>query len=96
MTNLLHIDTSPRKEQSFSRTLAREFLETWKNHHPDTEIIYRDLGLNSVPYIDETWITAKFTQPDHYTPDLADAIRLSDELIDEFLAADRYMISSPM
>jgi FMN-dependent NADH-azoreductase len=96
MSNLLHIDTSPRKEQSFSRTLARKFLETWKNYHPDADITYRDLGLNPLPYIDETWVTAKFTLPDQYTPELADAIRLSDELIDEFLAADRYVISSPM
>lgn len=96
MKNLLHIDTSPRKEQSYSRTLTREFLETWKNHHPDVEITYRDLGLNPIPYIDELWVTAKFTQPDQYTNELADTIRLSDELIDEFSAADRYVISSPM
>jgi FMN-dependent NADH-azoreductase len=49
-----------------------------------------------VPYIDETWVTAKFTAADEYTPALAAAIALSDQLVDEFLAADRYVLSTPM
>ena len=96
MTHILHIDTSPRGGNSHSRTLSRQFLETWKAHHPETSVTYRDLGLNPVPYIDDTWITAKFTSPEQYTPELAAAIQLSDELIDEFLAADRYVVSVPM
>ncbi len=96
MGHILHIDTSPRHQQSHSRTLAREFLSRWKMHHPETSVTYRDLGLNPVPYIDDTWIAAKFTQPDQYTPELSAAIELSDELTDEFLAAERYVISVPM
>jgi len=34
--------------------------------------------------------------PDQYTPKLAKAIALSDELIDEFFAADRYVPAVPM
>lgn len=96
MTYILHLDTSPRAEQSHSRMLAREFIEKWRDRHPQTKIIYKDLGLNLIPYIDATWIKAKFTPPDQYTPELAAAIKLSDELIDEFLAADRYVLSTPM
>ncbi|NJK49072.1 FMN-dependent NADH-azoreductase [Candidatus Gracilibacteria bacterium] len=96
MTHILHLDTSPRAEQSHSRMLAQEFIEKWRDRHPQTKIIYRDLGLNPIPYIDATWIKAKFTPPDQYTPELVAAIKLSDELIDEFLAADRYVLSTPM
>jgi len=96
MTHILHIDTSPRLEKSHSRTLAREFLETWKTHHPDAIVTHRDLARNPIPYIDDTWVTAKFTAADAYTPELAAAIALSDKLIDEFLAADRYVLSTPM
>jgi FMN-dependent NADH-azoreductase len=96
MTHIMHLDTSPRAEQSHSRMLAREFIEKWSDRHPQTKIIYRDLALNPIPYIDATWIKAKFTPPDQYTPELAAAIKLSDELIDEFLAADRYVLSTPM
>jgi FMN-dependent NADH-azoreductase len=96
MAHILHLDTSPRGEQSHSRRLAQEFVDKWSNHHPGASITYRDLGLNSIPYIDATWIKAKFTPPDQYTPELADVIKLSDELIDEFLVADYYVLSTPM
>ena len=96
MTHILHIDTSPRLERSHSRFLAREFLEQWKQHHPEATVTYRDLALNPVPYIDETWVRAKFTPADDYTPELENAIALSDQLVDEFLAADRYVLSAPM
>jgi FMN-dependent NADH-azoreductase len=71
-------------------------LKQWQIHTPKTILTHRDLGLDPVPYIDATWITAKFTLPDQYTPELTNAIQLSDELIDEFLAADRYLLSVPM
>lgn len=96
MTHVLHIDTSPRFDRSHSRSLAREFLEQWKLHHPESTITHRDLAHHPVPYIDDTWVTAKFTSTDEYTPELTAAIALSDELIDEFLAADRYVLSTPM
>lgn len=96
MTHVLHIDTSPRLERSHSRSLARELLEIWKTHHPEATVTHRDLARHPVPYIDDTWVTAKFTAANEYTPELAAAIALSDELIDEFLAADRYVLSTPM
>ena len=96
MAHILHIDTSPRVEQSHSRLLAKTFVEQWSAYNSKAAIAYRDLGLNPVPYIDATWVTAKFTLPDQYTPELANAIKLSDELIDEFLAVDSYVLSVPM
>jgi FMN-dependent NADH-azoreductase len=96
MTRLLYIASSPRQEQSHSRTLAQEFIDKWRFHHPETTVTVRDLALNPVPYLDDTWITAKFTAPEQYTPELSDSIQLSDQLIDEFLAAERYIISVPM
>jgi FMN-dependent NADH-azoreductase len=96
MVRILQIDTSPRSEHSHSRMLAREFVEKWSDRHPETKIIRRDLGLNPVPYIDARWVKAKFTPPDEYTPELAAALALSEELIDEFMASDRYVISVPM
>jgi FMN-dependent NADH-azoreductase len=93
---ILQIDTSPRNGRSHSRMLAQKFIEKWSHYHSETAIIHRDLALNPVPYIDETWVTAKFATPDQYTPELADTIRLSDALIDEFLLCDRYVLSVPM
>ncbi|MBD2466009.1 NAD(P)H-dependent oxidoreductase [Oscillatoria sp. FACHB-1407] len=96
MTRLLYIASSPRHEHSYSRTLTQEFIDKWSLYHPEVSIALRDLVRDPVPYLDDTWITAKFTAPEQYTPELSNAIQLSDRLVDEFLAADRYIISVPM
>lgn len=96
MGNILHIDTSPRGERSISRSLSYEFITSWKNTHPGDTVTYRDLGHNPVPHVDESWIAAAFTPPDARTPELTQAIKLSDDLVDEFLAADRYVFGVPM
>ncbi|MUG96158.1 FMN-dependent NADH-azoreductase [Scytonema sp. UIC 10036] len=96
MAHILHIDSSPRGERSFSRKFAAEFVSTWKNAHPGDKVTYRDLGHNPVPHVDESWIAAAFTPPDARSPELVKAIELSDTLVDEFLAADRYVFGVPM
>lgn len=96
MAHILHIDSSPRSERSYSRTLSYEFITTWKTAHPDDTVTYRDLGHNPVPHVDEAWIAAAFTPKQARTPELDKAIHLSDALVDEFLAADRYVFGVPM
>jgi FMN-dependent NADH-azoreductase len=96
MANILHIDSSPRGERSISRALSYEFITSWKDTHPGDTVTYRDLGHHPVPHVDESWIAAAFTPPDARTPELVDAIKLSDSLIDELLAADRYVFGVPM
>jgi FMN-dependent NADH-azoreductase len=93
--HILQIDSSPRHDRSHSRTLAREFSDKLKLEL-DATVSYRDLALHPVPYVDETWVIAKFTPSDQYTPELAQAIAFSDQLINEFLAADCYLLSVPM
>ncbi|HEY9615460.1 MAG TPA: NAD(P)H-dependent oxidoreductase, partial [Microcoleaceae cyanobacterium] len=83
MTHLLHLDASPRGERSHSRRMTREFVERWKQSHPGDTVTYRDLGHHPVPYVDELWIAAAFTPPEQRTPELWEAIRVSDQLVDE-------------
>ncbi|MEH2046696.1 FMN-dependent NADH-azoreductase [Nostoc sp.] len=96
MVNILHIDSSPRGERSHSRELSKEFVSAWRAAHPEDAIAYRDLGHYPVPHVDEAWIAAAFSPPETHTPELTEAIRISDELVDEFLAADRYVFGVPM
>jgi FMN-dependent NADH-azoreductase len=96
MAHILHVDTSARGERSISRTLSHEFVSAWKAAHPEDTVTYRDLGHQPVPNVSETWIAAAFSNPADHTPELTEAIRLSDELIDELLAADRYVFGIPM
>ena len=96
MAHLLHIDASPRGERSHSRRMTREFVEQWKQTHPGDTVTYRDIGRNPIPHVDEPWIAAAFSPSEQHTPELREAIRLSDRLVDEFLAADIYVIGVPM
>jgi FMN-dependent NADH-azoreductase len=96
VVSILHIDSSPRGERSHSRELSKEFVSAWKAAHPEDAIAYRDLGHHPVPHVNEAWIAAAFSPPETHTPELAEAIRISEELVDEFLAADRYVFGVPM
>ncbi len=96
MANILHLDSSARGERSVSRTLSQEFVAAWQAAHPEDHVTYRDLGHQPIPNVSEAWIAAAFSNPADHTPELSEAIRLSDELIDELLAADRYVFGIPM
>ncbi len=96
MAHLLHIDSSPRGERSHSRRLTREFVEGWKQAHPADVVTYRDIGRNTIPHVDEPMIAAAYTLPEQRTPEMWEAIRISDQLVEEFLAADLYVIGAPM
>jgi FMN-dependent NADH-azoreductase len=96
MSHILHLDSSPRTERSFSRTLSHEFVTAWKQTHPDDTVTYRDLGHQVIPAVSEPWIAAAYSSPADHTPELQAAIRLSDELIDELLAADLYVMGIPL
>jgi FMN-dependent NADH-azoreductase len=96
MTHLLHIDSSPRGDRSISRSLTQDFINEWLAKQPDSTVTYRDLGHHPLPFVTEAWIAAAFSDPSNHTPEQAEAIRVSNELIDEFLAADCYVFGVPM
>jgi FMN-dependent NADH-azoreductase len=96
MASILHIDSSPRGERSKSRKLAKKFIDAWQDLHPDDLIIYRDLRQTPVPHVTEDWIAASFTAPEALTSEMAELLKFSNELVDEFLAADRCVFSVPM
>jgi FMN-dependent NADH-azoreductase len=96
MAHLLHIDSSPRGDRSHSRRLTKEFVETWQQTNSNDVVTYRDVGRHPVPHVDEPWIAAAFTPTEQRTPELQEAIRISDRLVDEFLTADIYVIGVPM
>jgi FMN-dependent NADH-azoreductase len=93
---ILHIDSSPRGERSHSRALTAAFVDELKQSRSDVSVTYHDLGHNPVPHVNEGWIAAAYSDPATHTAELKDAIRLSDELVDEVLAADILVIGAPM
>jgi FMN-dependent NADH-azoreductase len=96
MSHILHLDSSPRGSRSISRALTKEFVTRWLQIHSSNHVIYRDVGQYPVPPVDEAWIAASFSKSEHLAPELMNALRISDELIDELLIADRYVFGIPM
>jgi FMN-dependent NADH-azoreductase len=89
---ILHLDSSPRGERSVSRMLTKEFILRWQQTHPGDEVTYRDLAGSPVPLVDEAWIAAAFSGSEEPLP----ALQVSDELIDEIIACDRFIFGIPM
>jgi FMN-dependent NADH-azoreductase len=96
MTHILHLDSSPRGERSISRTLTKQFITAWQQIYPGDTVTYRDVGRCPVPPIDESWIAASFSPSEQVTPELAAALNISNELIDELEAAELYVFGIPM
>src|SRR5260370_29093190 len=96
MSTLLKIDVSPRGEHSISRKLGNHFATEWQSNHVGGEIITRDLATTKIPYVDLPWIADAITAPDQHTAEHKSALKISDELIAEFLAEDEVVISRPI
>ena len=96
MTRLLVVETSPRGDHSISRNLTRRFVAKWQDAHPDGEVVIRDLMETDLPFVTAPWLQAYFTPSDQHTPEMKDAISLSDTLVAELIAADHIVIATPV
>jgi FMN-dependent NADH-azoreductase len=93
---ILHVDSSPVADRSVSRKLTAKIMAELKAAHPDSKIIERDLAKNPLPHLNGVTIGAFFTPPEHRNEMLSQAIKQSDEVVDELLAADVIVIGAPM
>lgn len=96
MATVLHINSSVRNTGSLSRQLGGEFVAKWQAAHPSDTVVTRDLAASPVPHLTEQLIGAFFTPPDQRNADQAHALKASDALVDELLAADTIVIGAPM
>jgi FMN-dependent NADH-azoreductase len=96
MPRLLVVETSPRGDHSISRHMTRSFVRQWQAAHPGGEVILRDLAETALPFVTAPWLQAYFTPPELQTPEMKDALRLSDELVHELLGADHLVLATPV
>ncbi len=96
MTKLLVVETSPRGDQSISRTMTRRFVARWLEAHQDGEVVERDLMETDLPFVTAPWLRAYFTPADQHSAEMKEALRLSDELVGEILVADHIVIATPV
>jgi len=93
---ILHVESSPLGERSVSRKLTVRILAELKVKHPDSELIERDLATNPLPHLNGLTVGAFFTPPEQRNEILSEAVKRSDQAVDELLAADVIVIGAPM
>lgn len=96
MATILVVTASPRGERSVTRALCTSFTELWAARHPEDTILLRDVGHHPVPHVSEPWVVGAFAPAEEQTAESKAAIAVSDQLVEEFLSADRYVFAVPM
>jgi FMN-dependent NADH-azoreductase len=96
MPNLLTILASPRGAYSVSRALTATFVAEFAKNHPNTTVTTRDLVTTKLPFVDLPWIAGAYTPAEQHSPEMKQALAISDELIAELQAADHIVIGTPM
>lgn len=96
MATLLRIDASPRGDYSVSKTLGKQFTAEWEKNNTGGTVVTHDTTTEKLPFVDMPWIGGVYTPQDKRSPEQAAAIKISDALVDELLACDELLITTPM
>lgn len=90
--DLLRIDTSPMGELSQSRRACDLIVD----HIAPTQTIVRDLSANPPAFFNATWVNANFTPHEKRSEAQQQALRHSNELVDELSNARWVVIGAPI
>lgn len=93
---ILRIDSSGRQGKSYSRPLADRMVAGLETQIPGAKVVTRDLTATVPPVVDESWFDAAYTPEDDRDAAAKAALAASDEIVDEFLAADAIVITVPI
>ncbi|MCJ8308157.1 MAG: NAD(P)H-dependent oxidoreductase [Rhizobiaceae bacterium] len=94
-TTLLRINASMRKHGSTSRQLTDELIDSLVASQPNKQIVTRELA-GGVPFVDEDWIGANFTDESERSEAQKAKLAMSDEMVAELEAADTIVIGVPI
>lgn len=93
--NILHIDCSPRAE-SHSRKLSAAIVERLFDMVPAMRVTRRDLGRDPIPHAGSDYAAVLSSPAVLAAGSSEEAVRLSEQLIQEVEAADALVIGTPM
>jgi FMN-dependent NADH-azoreductase len=94
--NLLHVDSGILGAGSVSRRLSAAAVAQWRDQHPKTTVVYRDLVSDPVDHLTGELLAAKKTDPSQHSAATRHALTVGEKLLDEFLAADVVVVGAPM
>ncbi|NMN37021.1 NAD(P)H-dependent oxidoreductase [Pedobacter riviphilus] len=93
---ILHLISSPRGEASFSVKLGNAIVEKLQAANPGSTVTTNNLTNTPFPHLEEVHINSFFTPLENHTPELAEAVKHSDQAITELKNADAIVIGVPM
>jgi FMN-dependent NADH-azoreductase len=93
---ILHLISSPRGEASISTKLSNAIVEKLIHANAGTVITTRNLTSEPFPHLEASNIASFFTPAQHYTPELAEAAKKSEEAIAQLMDSDVIVIGAPM
>ncbi|WP_108867537.1 FMN-dependent NADH-azoreductase [Aquimarina aquimarini] len=98
MSRLLYIESSPRKNDSSSIAISKEFIETLSKEDSDIEIDVLDLWDEDLPSFNGSVIDAKYAYLHGQNPSGPgiDAWHKIEKIVERFKTADHYLFSIPM
>jgi FMN-dependent NADH-azoreductase len=98
MGKLLYIECSPRRDNSYSAKVARAFLTPYRELHPDDDIHELELWRTNLRNLADAATDAKYAKLKRTALSAAQQ-EAWDEIvaaIEQFKAADKYLLSVPM
>ena len=96
MKTILQLNTSIFSNVGESTRLSNEFVEGFRNSHPDVKVISRNLSENPVPHLTAEEFQAFLTKPEDRNTQQKAVIEYSDSLINEIREADIILLGLPM
>lgn len=96
MTQLLHIDSSILGNNSVSRQLTAQIVDSWRAAHPDTQVSYLDLAVNAPSHLSVDSLGFRMPPGGTLTDVQQRENALSEALVSQFLAADVIVVGAPL
>lgn len=101
MARVLYITANPKEvEQSYSLSVGREFINTYRKVNPNDQIVEMDLYKMDIPFIDPDVFSGwgklqQGTAFDQLSADEKAKVGRINELTEQFVAADKYVFVTP-
>jgi FMN-dependent NADH-azoreductase len=102
MATVLYITAHPNDSQtSYSLAVGEAFIEAYRATHPQDEVVHLDLYKLNIPHIDSDVFSgwgklASGTAFDQLSADEQAKVARLGELVDQYVAADKYVFVTPM
>ena len=98
MKNILYIQVSPRGKRSKSIAVADAFIDSYKQTHPNDNVININIFTMKLPVFDGFVINAKYSILHGKSPskEESEAWKDVEKIIEQFRSADKYVLAVPM